>query len=138
MSDKNFTVLDLLDLDLKGYDSLNLHCLSGRNSLSRKITIPDINRPGLALSGFFESFAYERVQLIGRGEFAYLHKLINERKLESIEKLLSFEIPCIVCTHNLIPNDGISVPFRCGQRRIEFSPSILNADLTVGPKEPSP
>lgn len=105
MSDKNFTVLDLLDLDLKGYDSLNLHCLSGRNSLSRKITIPDINRPGLALSGFFESFAYERVQLIGRGEFAYLHKLIDERKLESIEKLLSFEIPCIVCTHNLIPDE---------------------------------
>ncbi|MBR1911551.1 MAG: HPr kinase/phosphorylase [Treponema sp.] len=105
MADKKFTVLDLLDLDLKGHDSLNLYCISGRNCLSRQITIPDINRPGLALSGFFESFAYSRVQVIGRGEFAYLSKLIHENNFESIERLLKYEIPCIVCTHNLQPDE---------------------------------
>ena len=105
MSDKKFTVLDLLDLDLKGHDSLNLRCLCGRNYLSREITIPDINRPGLAVSGFFESFAFSRVQVIGKGEFAYLKKLINEKNLESVEILLGFEIPCIVFTHNLVPDE---------------------------------
>lgn len=72
MSDKKITVLDLLDLDLKGHNSLNLHCIAGRMGLSRALTVPDINRPGLALSGFYDSFAYQRVQLFGRGEFAYL------------------------------------------------------------------
>jgi HPr kinase/phosphorylase len=52
MSDKQITVLDLLDLDLKGQDALNIRCLAGQSGLSRKITVSDINRPGLALSGF--------------------------------------------------------------------------------------
>ena len=60
MADKEFSVLALLDLDLKGHNSLNLRCLHGRKGLVREITIPDVNRPGLALSGFFESFAYKR------------------------------------------------------------------------------
>ena len=69
MSDKKITVLDLLDLDLKGHNSLNLHCIAGRMGLSRALTVPDINRPGLALSGFYDSFAYQRVQLFGRTVF---------------------------------------------------------------------
>ena len=103
MSDKKFTVLDLLDLDLKGYDSLNLHCIAGRSGLSRMLTVPDINRPGLALSGFYESFAYKRVQLFGRGEYAYLQKLYNENDIYTIEKFFSYEIPCAVFTHSITP-----------------------------------
>jgi hypothetical protein len=39
-------VLDLLDLDLKEHDSLDLRCVCGRRGLVRDITIPDLNRPG--------------------------------------------------------------------------------------------
>src|SRR5574344_3162691 len=100
MADKIFTVLDLLDLDLKGHNSLNLRCISGRKGLVRQITIPDLNRPGLALSGFYESFAYQRVQLFGRGEVAYLNKLLQEDNLETVRKLFEYQIPCCVFTHN--------------------------------------
>ena len=86
MSTTQITVLDLLDLNLKGHDSLNLKCIAGRIGLSRELKVPDINRPGLALSGFFESFAPERVQVFGRGEVAYLEKLIKENNIESIKK----------------------------------------------------
>jgi len=105
MSDKSFTVLDLLDLDLKGHNSLDLRCIAGRKGLSRVLTVPDINRPGLALSGFLDSFAYQRVQLFGRGEYAYLQKLQAECQTETIKKLFSFQIPCAVFTHSLMPND---------------------------------
>ena len=64
MADKKFTVLDLLDLELSGHDALQLKCIAGRRGLPRAITIPEINRPGLALSGFFENFAGDRVQLL--------------------------------------------------------------------------
>ena len=101
MADKEFSVLALLDLDLKGHNSLNLRCLHGRKGLVREITIPDVNRPGLALSGFFESFAYKRVQVFGRGEVAYLHKLIHSGNTESIRQLFSYPIPCCIFTHNL-------------------------------------
>ncbi|ULQ59373.1 HPr(Ser) kinase/phosphatase [Brucepastera parasyntrophica] len=100
---KRFSVLDLLALDLKEHDSLDLRCLCGRRGLMRIITIPDLNRPGLALSGFFDSFAYQRVQLFGRGEMAYLNKIVSEGKTETIQQLFSFPLPCCIFTHNLEP-----------------------------------
>lgn len=106
MSDKAFTVLDLLDLKLKGHDSLNLSCIAGRRGLSRALTVPDINRPGLALSGFYESFAYSRVQLFGRGEYAYLVKLWEENRQDNIKQFFSYDIPCCVFARSLTPNDS--------------------------------
>lgn len=103
MAEKSFTVLDLLDMDLKGHNSLNLRCLAGRKGLSRSISVPDINRPGLALSGFYDSFAYQRVQIFGRGERAYLSKLYEENRTATIEKLFTYNIPCAVFTHSLVP-----------------------------------
>lgn len=105
MADKHFTVLDLLELDLKGHNSLNLKCISGRKGLIREITIPDLNRPGLALSGFYESFAYQRVQLFGRGETAYLSKLVTEDKIQPIVQFFTFSMPCCIFTHDLQPGD---------------------------------
>lgn len=96
MDEKRFTVLDLLDLDLKEHDKLELRCIGGRKGLGRQISSPDINRPGLALSGFFESFAYQRIQLIGKGESAYLHLLASEGRIEGIGKVFTFLIPCFI------------------------------------------
>ncbi|HZK20139.1 MAG TPA: HPr(Ser) kinase/phosphatase [Treponemataceae bacterium] len=109
MTVKKFTVLDLLDLELKGHNSLNLRCISGRRGLSRDINVPDVNRPGLALSGFFDSFAHLRVQLFGRGENAYVSKLITEKNLSTIKQLFSYSIPCSVFTHNIIPPDDFTI-----------------------------
>ena len=103
--DKPFTVLDLLDMDLKGHNALNLRCLAGRKGLNRTISVPDINRPGLELSGFYDSFDCDRVQLFGHGETAYLLKLKKEKKSSSIEKLFSYNIPCVVFTHSLEPDE---------------------------------
>ncbi|MCR5724251.1 MAG: HPr(Ser) kinase/phosphatase [Treponema sp.] len=105
MMEKNFTVLDLLDLELHGQNALDLRCIAGRKGLSRELTIPDINRPGLELTGFFEAFDSARVQLFGRGESAYVEKLYSERSLSSIEKLLSSPVPAVVFTHNLSPRE---------------------------------
>ncbi|MCR5437068.1 MAG: HPr(Ser) kinase/phosphatase [Treponema sp.] len=105
MADKKFTVLDLLDLDLSGHDALELKCIAGRRGLPRAITIPELNRPGLALSGFYESFAGDRLQIFGRGEWAYLMKLKKEQKIESLEIFFSNNVPCCVFTYGLEPPD---------------------------------
>ncbi|MEE3314582.1 MAG: HPr(Ser) kinase/phosphatase [Treponema sp.] len=107
MSDKAFTVLDLLDLDLKGHDTLNLTCIAGRRGLSRKLTVPDVNRPGLALSGFYDNFAWARVQLFGRGEYAYLKKLLAEDQYDAIKEFFNYEFPCCVFTRSLMPDEVI-------------------------------
>jgi HPr kinase/phosphorylase len=104
MAEKRFTVLDLIDIDLKEHNSLNLRCIGGRKGLIREISIPDLNRPGLALSGFYESFAFERLQVFGRGEVSYLKKLAEEGKNDTIHQMFTFPIPCCIFTHNLTPD----------------------------------
>jgi len=101
---KTLTVLDLLDLDLKEHNALELKCLSGRKGLIREISVPELNRPGLPLSGFYENFAEKRIQLIGRGEYAYLQKLTEEGNIDTIIKLFSFTLPCCIFSHNLTPD----------------------------------
>lgn len=105
MTRTSFSVLDLLDLDLKKHDSLELTCISGKSGLSNKISLPDINRPGLALSGFFDSFANDRIQLFGQGEFAYLKTVFEKNNLENIETMFSKKIPCAIFSHGLTPPD---------------------------------
>ncbi|HWR12939.1 MAG TPA: HPr(Ser) kinase/phosphatase [Rectinemataceae bacterium] len=100
-----FTVLDLVDLDLKEQNALGLKCVAGRAGLGRQITVPDLNRPGLALAGFYESFAWNRLQIFGRGECAYLEKLEVEGSLESIKTLFSYQIPCCIFTNSLQPSE---------------------------------
>ena len=100
---EKFTFLDLLQLDLKEHDTLNLKCMAGRTGLVKEITLPEIDRPGLALSGFFENFAFKRIQVFGRGENAYLKKLEDEGKTDAIERILSHDIPCCIFTFNINP-----------------------------------
>jgi len=105
MGEKRFTVLDLLDIDLKEHNSLNLKCIGGRKGLTREISLPDINRPGLALSGFFDSFAHERLQIFGRGEVAYLRKLEADNTSSTIQQMFNYMLPCCIFTHGLLPGD---------------------------------
>ncbi|MDR3334147.1 MAG: HPr(Ser) kinase/phosphatase [Treponema sp.] len=106
MPEKCFTVLDMIDIDLKEHNSLNLHCIGGRKGLTREITIPDLNRPGLALSGFYDSFAYQRIQLFGRGEVSYLRKLAEEGEMSTIQQMFTYPIPCCIFSHGLTPDRG--------------------------------
>jgi HPr kinase/phosphorylase len=98
-----FTVLDLLDLDLKEHNALDLQCIGGRPGLTREIRSADLNRPGLALNGFFDKFGKDRIQIFGRGETAFLDKLEKEGKTDAIKELFQREIPCVLFTHNLEP-----------------------------------
>lgn len=103
-----FTVLDLLDLDLREHNDLMLTCIGGRPGLVREITVPDLNRPGLALNGFYDNFGYERIQIFGRGETAFLRKLQEEGSSENIERLFAERVPCVVFTHNQEPTEDVA------------------------------
>ncbi|MDR1446204.1 MAG: HPr(Ser) kinase/phosphatase [Treponema sp.] len=105
MADRKFTVLDLIDLDLKEHNSLNLRCIGGRKGLGNPINIPDLNRPGLAIMGFFDSFGNDRIQIFGKGELACLKKMIREGNLDNIRQMFSYPIPCCIFTHSASPDD---------------------------------
>ena len=99
------TVLDLLQLELKDHEALGLTCIAARRGLTAALHGPELNRPGLALGGFFDSFAFQRVQVFGRGESAYLRKLAAEGSTDSLERMIAYDIPCSVFTHGIKPTD---------------------------------
>lgn len=99
----SFSVLDLLEVDLADKESLDLVCLSGQMGLSRIISSSEINRPGLALAGFFDSFAYSKIQLFGQDEYAYLEKLTKTKNYKTCKKLFTYEIPCCIFSSSLEP-----------------------------------
>lgn len=83
--------------------SLHLKLVAGEKGRQRKIAVSEINRPGLTLTGYFEYFRYERIQVIGRGEHSYLNFLSKEKRIEILEKFFSYEIPGVIITYNLLP-----------------------------------
>jgi HPr kinase/phosphorylase len=103
MDEDALIVLDLIDLDMKEHNKLNLHCIAGRRGLDRNVTVPETNRPGLALSGFYDSFAWERIQILGHGEVAYLQNLEKDGNFDAVRKMFSYKIPCCVFTASLTP-----------------------------------
>jgi len=73
-----------------------------------EISQADINRPALQLSGFFDYFDAERLQLIGNVEYAYMKTLEEEGKAEQVyRKLFSYKIPCLIFCRDLEPMEGI-------------------------------
>ena len=67
----------------------------------RKIREPTINRPGLALSGFYTYFAEKRVQVLGAAEHSYLKSLPSKSRVERFRNLCEHKIPCLVMSRGL-------------------------------------
>jgi len=86
---------------------LQLKLIAGENGLSREIRVAEINLPGLALCGYYKFFAYERIQILGNNETAYLNELEPSQRAEIIKKLLSYQIPCVVVARNLKPPEEL-------------------------------
>lgn len=75
---------------------LKLKVVGSEVGFARKILEPSVNRPGLALSGFFSYFAYKRVQVIGNSELSFLDSLEPKLRAARFSQLCSWDIPCLV------------------------------------------
>ena len=72
-----------------------------------RIEASDMNRPGLQLSGFWEHFAYERPQILGLVETSYLRSLEPAIRQERLERLVSYDLPCIIICRHLAGMDDL-------------------------------
>ena len=80
---------------------MGLTLMGGRKGLKKKITHPQIQKMGLALTGFIEFVAPERLQIIGNTEMAYLRTLTSDLQEKVIQQICSLELSCLVITRNL-------------------------------------
>src|SRR5215213_2136546 len=77
-------------------EKLQMKLEGPRVGFHRKIREPTINRPGLALSGFYTYFAEKRVQVLGAAEHSYLKSLPGRVRVQRFRNLCEHKIPCLV------------------------------------------
>ena len=79
-----------------GKERLGLELITGEPHLDRTMEEHALNRPGLALTGFFQYFAQHRLQVFGLAEFTYLKSLPPEERIERVRAMLKKNVPGIV------------------------------------------
>lgn len=89
-------------------EELNLKNLTPDIDMSLvELTTPDINRPALQLAGFYEHFAYERVQIIGYVEYTFIMEMEEEERNAAYERFVSSGIPCVIFTTLTEPSEAM-------------------------------
>lgn len=84
-------------------EELSLEVISGEEYLEREITTSDISRPGLELSGYFNYYPSERVQLFGRSEHSYLSKMTSYGRLLVMRRMARVDTPVFIFSRGLKP-----------------------------------
>jgi len=84
-------------------ERLSLELIWGEKYLKRTIEEKAINRPGLALTGFFQYFAQRRLQVFGLAEFTYLKSLKPKERETRLRAILEKNVPGIVVARNRNP-----------------------------------
>lgn len=106
-------------------EMLNLtHITTDLDLTGRLITTPHVNRPALQLSGFFENFDKNRIQLIGNVEYSYMyHMMTSEQRHECFGRLMDYGVPAIIFCR------GIEVTPGFKKLAIEKNVPIFSTDL---------
>ena len=89
--------------------ALELEMLHGGGMETIEFTTADINRPGLALAGFYDYFAADRLQVIGKHEMTYLmNALDDERRYRAMDDLFARPFPALVISRGMEPPQGMT------------------------------
>ena len=90
-------------------EKLKLELVTGSEGLHRLIREGSINRPSLALTGFFKYFANKRIQILGAAEMTYFKTVGQRQQMEIINEMIDRGVPCIVLTRNYHPTHPLLV-----------------------------
>lgn len=84
-------------------EPLELELVAGEDGLDKMIGERSLNRPALALTGYFKYFATKRIQLFGAGEMAYLRDLSDDVQRSVLTEILELDVPCLLISRHLLP-----------------------------------
>ncbi|MDP8269050.1 MAG: HPr(Ser) kinase/phosphatase [Candidatus Tenebribacter davisii] len=120
---KKISVKVLYELKKK---DLSLTLITNPDTMQGEITTSFLNRPGLALTGYFERFDYNRIQILGETEISYLQSLKEEDLYNNVKETLVYDIPAIIITKGLtIPKQ---IEFLANEMKIPIFSSRLSTD----------
>jgi HPr kinase/phosphorylase len=85
-------------------EPLKMELVAGESGLDNMIKERSLNRPALAMVGFFKAFAAKRIQLLGAGEMAFLREKPQKEQAAIMSEILKRKVPCLVVSRNLAPS----------------------------------
>src|SRR5699024_10105784 len=85
-------------------DNFTMDVVAGEDGIHREITSNDISRPGFEMTGFFEYYPKERIQIIGKTEMNYFLNLTYDEQVDRVNRL------CTDITPGIIVTNGMDVP----------------------------
>ena len=116
------------ELDQDREHDLGLTLMAGRKGLKKGITHSQVQKMGLAMTGFIKFINPDRLQIIGNTEMDYLRTLSAEQQEKVIHQICNLDLSCLVITRNLeVPElllqeaDERGIPlFRTALRSFDF------------------
>ena len=83
-------------------DNRIVHVYQGEQCVDdKKLSVSDIYRPGLELTGHFDFYPKQRIQLLGRTEISYAARLDHESRERVFNKMCTPETPCFLISRSL-------------------------------------
>lgn len=111
-------------------NELQLDVYSGENYLNRKVSSSEISRPGLELTGYFNYYPADRIQLLGKKEITFTEKMTSLEKEMIFKKLCSDETPCFVVARGLkVPEELVAITTK---KEIPIISSTISTSLLSG------
>ena len=101
--------VDTVLRDRTAAPQLSLELLAGSAGLDRLITLPYIQKTGLALAGYDAYLRHGRVLIFGESEIRFMQSLERAARLESLRRVLTRDIPCVLVTDGLDAGPDLTV-----------------------------
>ena len=91
-------------------EKLNFTIKSGNDFVSRHVTVSDLSRPGLELTGYFDFYPSDRIQVLGRTEISYIKSISHQNKMALFEEMCRKDTPAFLVSRNLeVPPELMAV-----------------------------
>jgi HPr kinase/phosphorylase len=112
-------------------EKLKLELVAGARGLNRVIREGSVNRPALALTGFFKYFAHRRLQVLGANEVTFLKTLSEDRQREVFNEFARRGIPCLIYSRNYHPSRPLLEIAEKSRLAVFRTPMITKNFITV-------
>jgi HPr kinase/phosphorylase len=106
-------------------DVLKLEVIYSGDNTAIGVTTSDINRPGLQFAGFFDYFASERIQVLGKVEMTYLEELDPTIRYERLCRFFSYDIPCVIISR------GMEIPQYIIETAAKYNRPVFRSQLVT-------
>ena len=107
-------------------EKLNLEVVTGsEKALNRLIKTADISRPGLELTGYFNYYSYDRLQLFGSKEITFAERMMPEERLMVLRRMCNEETPAFIVSR------GLPIPKEMTDACEEFDIAILRSPIST-------